>query len=63
MDGSTPVPERLKLIDKYNDNPNIFVFLLSTKAGGFGINLATANYVIMYDMDFNPFNDAQAEGM
>ena len=37
------------------------VFLLSTKAGGMGINLTAANVVIMHDIDYNPFNDKQAE--
>lgn len=52
---------RIGLIDKYNTDPEIFVFLLSTRAGGQGINLASANVVILHDIDCNPFNDKQAE--
>ncbi|KAL7885056.1 hypothetical protein AOLI_G00078260 [Acnodon oligacanthus] len=61
LDGSTPMAERIGLIDKYNTDPEIFVFLLSTRAGGQGINLASANTVILHDIDCNPFNDKQAE--
>ena len=61
MDGSTPVADRQALIDEYQNDDSIFAFLLSTKAGGFGINLTAANYVVLYDLDFNPHNDAQAE--
>ncbi|XP_053396999.1 SWI/SNF-related matrix-associated actin-dependent regulator of chromatin subfamily A containing DEAD/H box 1A-like [Mercenaria mercenaria] len=61
LDGSTPVPERQRLIDEYNNDKGIFVFLLSTKAGGLGINLTSANVVILHDIDFNPYNDKQAE--
>lgn len=62
MDGQTKSTERTDLIDQYNapDSPYL-VFLLSTKAGGFGINLTAANTVILHDMDFNPHNDRQAE--
>jgi SWI/SNF-related matrix-associated actin-dependent regulator 1 of chromatin subfamily A len=59
LDGQTPLPERQELIDKYQNDDSIFIFLLSTKAGGFGINLTAANYVILYDIDFNPHNDSQ----
>ena len=52
---------RLQLIDKFNTNPDIFVFLLSTRAGGLGINLTAANTIILHDIDFNPYNDKQAE--
>lgn len=52
---------RIGLIDRYNTYPEIFVFLLSTRAGGQGINLASANVVILHDIDCNPFNDKQAE--
>ncbi|XP_021366785.1 SWI/SNF-related matrix-associated actin-dependent regulator of chromatin subfamily A containing DEAD/H box 1-like [Mizuhopecten yessoensis] len=61
LDGSTPVPDRLQMIDKYTNNTDIFIFLLSTKAGGLGINLTAANVVIIHDIDFNPYNDKQAE--
>ncbi|CAL1534122.1 unnamed protein product [Lymnaea stagnalis] len=61
MDGQTPVPDRLQLIDRFNNEPDIFVFLLSTRAGGIGINLAAANTIILHDIDFNPYNDKQAE--
>lgn len=41
-------------------NSDIFCFLLSTRAGGLGINLTTADTIIIYDADFNPHNDMQA---
>lgn len=44
----------------YVRRPDIFVFLLSTRAGGLGINLTAADTVIFYDHDWNPSNDAQA---
>lgn len=61
LDGQSKVEDRQPLIDAFNDDPNVTVFLLSTKAGGFGINLTSANVVILYDLDFNPHNDKQAE--
>ncbi|GAB1607804.1 SWI/SNF-related matrix-associated actin-dependent regulator of chromatin subfamily A containing DEAD/H box 1-like [Argonauta hians] len=61
LDGQTPVQERQSLINKFNNDPNLFIFLLSTRAGGLGINLTSANAVIIHDIDFNPYNDKQAE--
>jgi len=61
LDGQTPVQERQELIEKFNRDENIFIFILSTRAGGLGINLTAANTVIMHDLDFNPYNDKQAE--
>ncbi|GME77951.1 unnamed protein product [Ambrosiozyma monospora] len=61
LDGSTQVEERQTLIDTFYDDDEIPVFLLSTKAGGFGINLVAANNVIIFDQSFNPHDDKQAE--
>lgn len=61
LDGQTAVTERQEMIDLYTQDPNIFIFLLSTKAGGLGINLTAADTVIIHDIDFNPYNDKQAE--
>ena len=61
IDGQIKAKERQASIDRYN-NPakKRDVFLLSTKAGGVGINLTSANVVIIYDSDWNPQNDVQA---
>lgn len=61
LDGSTPVSERKALIDRFSSDLSIPVFLLSTRAGGLGINLTSADTVILHDVDFNPENDRQAE--
>ncbi|CDQ87118.1 unnamed protein product, partial [Oncorhynchus mykiss] len=61
LDGQTPHEERQISINAYNeeDSPK-FIFMLSTRAGGLGINLATADVVILYDSDWNPQVDLQA---
>lgn len=61
LDGNTPVQERQDLIDLFNQDDKIHIFLISTKAGGVGINLVAANHVIMFDQSFNPHEDKQAE--
>lgn len=61
LDGQTAVDTRQDLIDKFYEDDTIPVFLLSTKAGGFGINLVAANNVVIYDQSFNPHDDKQAE--
>lgn len=61
LDGKTQIADRIHVIDQYNTDMDIFVFLLSTKAGGLGINLTSANVVILHDIDCNPYNDKQAE--
>ena len=61
LDGNTASLERQKRIDEFNaPNSSLFAFLLSTRAGGVGINLATADTVIIMDPDFNPHQDLQA---
>jgi superfamily II DNA or RNA helicase len=61
LDGSVGVIEKQKRIDKFNaPESTLFAFLLSTRAGGVGINLATADTVIIMDPDFNPHQDLQA---
>jgi len=61
LDGSTPVSTRQGLIDRFNHDNDVFIFLLSTRAGGVGINLTAADTVIFYDIAFNPQVDRQAE--
>eukprot|EP00917_Polyrhabdina_sp_WS-2016_P032726 GHVP01069756.1.p1 GENE.GHVP01069756.1~~GHVP01069756.1.p1 ORF type:complete len:1432 (+),score=313.49 GHVP01069756.1:212-4297(+) len=61
LDGQVPVLARNSSISKFNDpTADIFVFLLSTRAGGLGINLTSADTVIIFDSDWNPQNDVQA---
>ncbi|OIT02582.1 chd3-type chromatin-remodeling factor pickle, partial [Nicotiana attenuata] len=61
IDGKVPGAERQIRIDRFNaKNSSRFCFLLSTRAGGLGINLATADTVIIYDSDWNPHADLQA---
>ncbi|XP_014676572.1 PREDICTED: SWI/SNF-related matrix-associated actin-dependent regulator of chromatin subfamily A member 5-like [Priapulus caudatus] len=61
LDGSTAHEDRQNSIDEFNrPGSEKFVFMLSTRAGGLGINLATADSVIMYDSDWNPQVDLQA---
>jgi SWI/SNF-related matrix-associated actin-dependent regulator 1 of chromatin subfamily A len=55
LDGSTAVADRLTIVDTFNDpNGGVFAFLLSTRAGGQGLNLTGADTVILHDVDFNP---------
>ncbi|KAK8956348.1 putative chromatin-remodeling complex ATPase chain [Platanthera guangdongensis] len=61
LDGSTQVNERQTIVDTFNNDPSIFACLLSTRAGGQGLNLVGADTVIIHDMDFNPQMDRQAE--
>ncbi|KAM3606079.1 uncharacterized protein V6R79_010359 [Siganus canaliculatus] len=60
MDGTTPIASRQPLIARYNEDKSIFIFLLTTKVGGLGVNLTGANRVIIYDPDWNPSTDTQA---
>jgi DNA repair and recombination protein RAD54 and RAD54-like protein len=61
LDGTMTVNKRKKLVDKFNDpEGQEFVFLLSSKAGGCGLNLIGANRLVLFDPDWNPAADQQA---
>merc|ERR1719486_912341 len=60
LDGSVTGIERQESIDRFQKDDSIFAFLLTTRAGGVGINLMAADTVIIYDSDWNPMNDLQA---
>ena len=60
LDGSTKLEDRRDTVHDFQTRPEIFVFLLSTRAGGLGINLTSADTVIFYDSDWNPTIDSQA---
>ena len=59
LDGSSRISERRDMVDDFQTNSDIFVFLLSTRAGGLGINLTAADTVIFFDSDWNPTVDQQ----
>ncbi|MQL86426.1 hypothetical protein Taro_018949 [Colocasia esculenta] len=61
LDGSTQPEERQTLMQRFNTNPKFFLFILSTRSGGVGINLVGADTVIFYDSDWNPAMDQQAQ--
>ncbi|CAK7357000.1 unnamed protein product [Dovyalis caffra] len=61
LDGSTQPEDRQTLMQRFNTNPKIFIFILSTRSGGVGINLVGADTVIFYDSDWNPAMDQQAQ--
>ncbi|KZV88268.1 hypothetical protein EXIGLDRAFT_619629 [Exidia glandulosa HHB12029] len=60
LDGSSKLEDRRDMVMDWQTRPDIFIFLLSTRAGGLGINLTAADTVVFYDHDWNPSNDAQA---
>ncbi|KAF8912786.1 SNF2 family DNA-dependent ATPase [Gymnopilus junonius] len=60
LDGSSKLEDRRDMVIDWQTRPDIFIFLLSTRAGGLGINLTAADTVVFYDHDWNPSNDAQA---
>jgi ATP-dependent helicase STH1/SNF2 len=62
LDGSTKADDRSDLLKLFNaPNSEYFCFLLSTRAGGLGLNLQTADTVVIYDSDWNPHQDLQAQ--
>ena len=61
IDGSVPQDERQEQIKMFNTDKDYKLFLLSTRAGGLGINLTGADTVIIFDSDWNPQQDLQAQ--
>jgi SNF2 family DNA or RNA helicase len=53
LDGATDVDKRQRLMDRFNNDPKLFCFILSTRSGGLGINLTGADTVVFYDSDWN----------
>jgi len=60
MDGKTAIRDRQTLVDRFNNDPDLHLFLLTTKVGGLGVNLTGANRVIIFDPDWKPSTDVQA---
>jgi hypothetical protein len=61
LDGSLTYEERTLAVNDFNSNPNQFVFLISTRAGGVGLNITSANKVVVVDPNWNPSFDLQAQ--
>ena len=61
LDGNTRTEARQQMVKEFNTNKSIFIFLLSTKAGGLGLNITGANTVIIFDPNWNPSHDLQAQ--
>ncbi|XP_022803262.1 DNA excision repair protein ERCC-6-like 2 isoform X2 [Stylophora pistillata] len=61
LDGGTKPADRTRLVHEFNVDPSIFVCLISTKAGGLGLNFTGANIVIIFDPNWNPSSDLQAQ--
>ena len=61
LDGKTKVEDRIEMVRKFNSVPSIFVFLISKKCGGTGLNITGANRVVLFDPSWNPAVDQQAE--
>uniref|UniRef100_A0A3B4DZ60 SWI/SNF related, matrix associated, actin dependent regulator of chromatin, subfamily a, member 2 n=1 Tax=Pygocentrus nattereri TaxID=42514 RepID=A0A3B4DZ60_PYGNA len=62
LDGTTKSEDRAALLKKFNDEGSqYFIFLLSTRAGGLGLNLQAADTVVIFDSDWNPHQDLQAQ--
>ncbi|TGZ80672.1 hypothetical protein EX30DRAFT_331845 [Ascodesmis nigricans] len=61
LDGSMKLEDRAAMVDNFNHDPDQFVFLISTKAGGVGLNITTANKIVIFDPNWNPSFDLQAQ--
>ncbi|KAF9264581.1 hypothetical protein L218DRAFT_230270 [Marasmius fiardii PR-910] len=60
LSGDTKMQDRMPLIDEFHADPDIFIFLITTLAGGVGLNLTGANKVVIFDPNWNPAHDLQA---
>ena len=60
LDGRTPTQHRMPMVDQFNNDKSIFAFLLSSRAGGVGLNLVGASRLILFDIDWNPSTCQQA---
>ena len=61
LDGTTKVEQRQALMERFNMDKRIFVFILSTRSGGLGVNLTGADTVVFYDRDWNTTKDSHAQ--
>ncbi|KAJ1608688.1 Swi/SNf2 RAD26 [Cryptosporidium canis] len=61
LDGSTPLNTRFSLVKRFNQDSSIFLFILTSRVGGVGLNIIGANRVILYDPWWNPMTDVQAK--
>jgi len=61
LDGSTKIEHRQSMTERFNSDPRILAFILSSRSGGLGINLTGADTVIFYDLDWNPAMDKQCQ--
>lgn len=61
LDGSMSYEDRTKVVNEFNSDPQQFVFLISTRSGGVGLNITSANKVVVVDPNWNPSHDLQAQ--
>ena len=61
LDGSTKTEYRQPLVEYFNNSPKVFAFISSTRSGGIGLNLTSADTVVFFDSDWNPAIDRQAQ--
>ena len=59
LDGAIAVKQRMAIVEKFNSDPKVFLFILSTRVGGLGLNLIGADRVLIFDPDWNPSTDTQ----
>ncbi|KAK6338682.1 hypothetical protein TWF696_009493 [Orbilia brochopaga] len=61
LDGEMPLEDRTAAVENFNTDPTQFIFLISTRAGGVGLNIVSANKVVVFDPSWNPSHDLQAQ--